>query len=124
VRNHKLIALPLTFIMVMLGWVCFKAENISVAMSVYKGMFGLQGFALTDKTAWAMNGLEYGALVLAYVIVFTIPRIMPKGVPPYGQPSWAHHVGIGRQIAIMSLFLLAVMKMISQSYSPFLYFQF
>jgi alginate O-acetyltransferase complex protein AlgI len=121
---HKLIALPLTFIMVMLGWVCFKAENISVAMSVYKGMFGLQGFALTDKTAWAMNGLEYGALVLAYVIVFTIPRIMPKGVPPYGQPSWAHHVGIGRQIAIMSLFLLAVMKMISQSYSPFLYFQF
>jgi alginate O-acetyltransferase complex protein AlgI len=121
---HKLIALPLTFVMVMLGWVCFKAENISVAMSVYKGMFGLQGFALTDKTAWAMNGLEYGALVLAYVIVFTIPRIMPKGVPPYGQPSWAHHVGIGRQIAIMSLFLLAVMKMISQSYSPFLYFQF
>lgn len=120
----KLIALPLTFLMVMMGWVCFKAENLGVAMDVYKGMAGLHGFALTDRTAWAMNGQEYAALIIAYVIVFTIPRLMPQGIPPYGQPSWAHFIGYGRQIAIALLFFVAVIKMISQSYSPFLYFQF
>ncbi len=120
----KWLAWPLTFVMVMIGWVCFKAENLTVAFDFYRGMIGVNGFGLTDRTAWAMNTLEYTALVIAYLVVYFVPKLMPKGVPPYGQPSWAHDIGIGRQLLVALLFVVAVMKMISQSYSPFLYFQF
>lgn len=120
----KWLAWPLTFVMVLLGWVCFKAENIHIAFGFYRGMLGLNGFGLTDRTAWAMNNFEYVMLAVAYLVVYFVPKLMPKGVPPYGQPSWAHDISITRQLVIAALFALAVMKMVSQSYSPFLYFQF
>ncbi|WP_246002210.1 MBOAT family O-acyltransferase [Pacificibacter maritimus] len=111
----KTIALPLTFLLVVLGWVVFRAPDLSSAFAMYGGMIGLNGIAITPNVAWQIQTSELVLMacagVLCFMPLFTswhIDRLAPK---------W-------KATAYIILTVLAVTRMASQSYSPFLYFQF
>ena len=120
----KLIALPFTFFLVMMGWVLFRAESVTSAFDLYGGMFGENGFGLTDATLWQITPLHITTLFIAYAIVFIVPRVWGENHREVMQPSWAASMSVKRQIVLSLLMLIAIMKMIAQSFSPFLYFQF
>jgi len=108
-----------TFILVLLGWVLFRSENISSAGQFYAGMFGANGFALSDLLAWQIQGLAVVALVIGYIIVFFVPYVEHISGVKISQSNnpILHSV-------VILLFIAAVIKLSAQSYSPFLYFQF
>lgn len=109
------IALPLTFLFVVLGWVVFRAPDISSALAFYGGMIGLNGFAISPDIMWQLRGSEFLMLGLAVTISFW-PAIAPRM-----RLQWSS----GAQAVICStLLLLAVTKMAADTASPFLYFQF
>ncbi len=120
----KLIAMPLTFLFVMIGWVLFRATDVTAAIGVYQGMLGMNGFGLSNDIAWSISRLQYATLIIAYIIVFVAPYSFHAVKTAKVNPNWAAELSLKSQVAICFLMILAVCKLIAQSFSPFLYFQF
>ena len=58
----------LTFLVVVIGWVVFRAENIDSATIMLKAMSGLNGFVLPD--AWLPKWGAFGLWLSAQGVVF------------------------------------------------------
>ncbi|MFC4455921.1 MBOAT family protein [Deinococcus sonorensis] len=117
------LTIPGTMLLVMLGWVMFRADNVHDAFRMYRGMFGLNGAGLSDTLAWQVQGSTLVTMLIALVLV-------------YVAPWWGNRVGdMSRTLRrpalastatllLMPLFVMAILKLSAQSYTPFLYFQF
>jgi alginate O-acetyltransferase complex protein AlgI len=115
------LAVPRTLFLVIIGWVTFRATSASEAFNFYAGMFGLNGFALSEAVAWQITGLQLTMLVLGYLLVYLGPwwRSYLLAVSPVRQQSL-----LNVHLTVMPLFILAVTRLSAQNFSPFLYFQF
>ena len=111
-----------TMLLVMLGWVMFRAENVGVALRMYGGMLGLNGVKLSDALAWQVTGSGVATMLLAVVIVYLAPLWPALVDRARSAPNVALATGVS--MLSMPLFLLSVLKLSAQSYTPFLYFQF
>ena len=105
---------PSTFLLVMVGWAIFRAPDFSSLSSLLGGLLGLGGTGSLHALIPIMKPLTVLTLVLTGVLAFWAPQ------------SWdiAARITWPRAIVFSSLFLLAIIKMIFSSYTPFLYFQF
>jgi len=111
----------LTLLFVVLGWVMFRSDNVGVALRMYGAMFRFDGAGLSDVYASVISSLEIATLLLA-VTVAAVTGTM--SLRPTSQPPLRAHGHLAMQLMIWPLFLLAILKLSAQSYSPFLYFQF
>jgi alginate O-acetyltransferase complex protein AlgI len=114
-----LLALPITFVLVLIGWVMFRAPTVERAVIMYKGMIGLNGIGLSSSLSWQITIFQMVTLAVAYGIVWGLPYVAKvTGRDKQGPVSPLLHW------AITPLLILAVLKLSAQSYTPFLYFQF
>ena len=107
------LAWPLTFLLVVIGWVMFRSPNIGTATSFYAGMIGLNGVSIRADIEWQMRDSEFVFLCLAAMLCI-VPALkrrlkMPQKLAP---------------VIYSFLLALSVTKLAADSYSPFLYFQF
>lgn len=107
------------FLLVVIGWVIFRAETVGKAFSIYGGMLGMNGYGISDALAWQINGLSIFMLFVGYIIIIGVPWFELK----IGKRIREWHSAPTHFVMIV-MFILAVMKLSAQSYSPFLYFQF
>ncbi|MEO0390241.1 MAG: MBOAT family protein [Pseudomonadota bacterium] len=110
-----LLAWPVTILIVMLGWVMFRAETVSHALRMYAGMSGAYGWRLPQQTAWQLQSVELAALIVGAVL-----SVFGRTLAGYLSvaPSALRHSG---SAALLATSCLAV---VAQTHSPFLYFQF
>ncbi|MCU0831692.1 MAG: MBOAT family protein [Rhizobiaceae bacterium] len=122
------IAWPLTIVLVIIGWVMFRAHSVSEAMAVYGGMAGLNGIGLTPEFAWKVTGLELAMLAAGIVLVFTERFVRPRHFAGRFKVPGISRAGVSRaslaHAGLAGLTGLAVLKLSADAYSPFLYFQF
>ncbi len=116
-------AVACTLLLVMVGWVLFRAPSVPRAAVMYAGMAGLHGFGVSDAFAWQISGTGLAALAIALVLTFAPARV-PGGRPGRrpGLPALRAPAASGP--AVVPLFLLGVAKLAADSFSPFLYFRF
>lgn len=107
----------LTFLLMLLSWVLFRADDLTAATDYFRAMLGL-----------AATG---GVAPLIGAAVYTPYHILVLGVSAFlvFQPVQAHDwaqapVSWGRATALGPLFVFCLMVMFSQEFNPFLYFQF
>lgn len=100
-----------TMVLVMIGWVMFRAANVTEAVRMFEGMLGLNGLGWSPDLAWQVTPDRLGVLAGAIVLVYALPWLR-------------RHGGQVLQYAPVPLFLWAVATLSSQSFTPFLYFQF
>ncbi|CAM3709189.1 MBOAT family O-acyltransferase [Deinococcus frigens] len=117
------LTIPGTMLLVILGWVMFRADNVPDALRMYGGMLGVNGFALSDTLAWQVRGSVLVTMLLAAVLVYVAP-LWGQRVGDVGSKLLRPTLAVGATVALLPLFVLAVMKLSAQSYTPFLYFQF
>jgi alginate O-acetyltransferase complex protein AlgI len=93
-----------------------------VAIDMYAGMAGLQGWGITDRLAWQLPPLSLTALAAGVATIYAAPYLSNPSpdTPDYHTRDWPVWV----QIALIFGMVLAVTRLAAQSYSPFLYFQF
>ncbi|MCL1079025.1 MBOAT family protein [Parashewanella spongiae] len=115
-KSFNPVAWLFTLFIVILGWVMFRANSVSEALSLYKAMFGFNG--LSSQSAIALDSIQTSVLVLAYVTI-VIAGFLPK-LKRKVQVKWSRIASY----MLVPLFAISVLKLSAQSYSPFLYFQF
>jgi len=108
-----------TMFLVITGWVLFRADDFTNALSVLKGMAGLQGIGISSFVLWQLPMTDLFTLLVAMVLVF-IPLLIKER--PY---FFAVNAGFKPAHGAMFLFfLLSIIRLSSEAYSPFLYFRF
>ena len=100
-----------TMLLVMVGWVLFRAADISGATRMFKGMLGFNGLPFSPPVEWHVTPDRIGILILGIGLVYAMPWLRRT------QGSYARYL-------LVPLFLWAVATLSSQSFTPFLYFQF
>ena len=131
----KPIAWAITFLCVVVGWVLFRAQNLSDGMAILQAMAGLKGVVLPDKVQGIFSWLSYLGVkfkpwnelsflpptpnyVLGSIGVLLAAILLPntQQMMEWFQPTkrWAIGIGILAAVSLLSLNRIA----------EFLYFQF
>ncbi len=108
--------IAVTFILVLIAWVFFRATTFAGALDYLGSMFGL--VAVPD-TALLLDGLLYTpysllSMALAAVIVWRAPQTW----------DWTRQMGPAKVVVVIGVFVSTVAVLSMQSYNPFIYFNF
>jgi alginate O-acetyltransferase complex protein AlgI len=113
------IAWLLTMVLVLLGWVMFRAVSVTQAVQIYAGMAGLNGLALSPETLILLRPTEVLFLLLGLAVLardFSAQRDLPAVLP-----RTAALFSFARPLLLLGGCFIALQ---ARSHSPFLYFQF
>ncbi|MEN2767357.1 MBOAT family O-acyltransferase [Ornithinibacillus xuwenensis] len=116
-----------TLILVMIGWVFFRADNFSYAFSYLGTMFGFNGNGIWDIDAqfyFYQNGI-----ILGIAIIGSTPLLMKifEAIQSKSQTSTLSNVflnQIGINTYIMLIFILSISYTVADTFNPFIYFRF
>ena len=108
----------LTMFFVVIGWVIFRAESLAHAVSYLRAMFGLSGQPLLDGmfTGW----FSQNVILLAVGALLCTPLVREFFEKTKEKPA----VNVLRLATLCALFVLSVASLVSNSYNPFIYFNF
>ena len=107
-----------TLFFVIMGWVLFRAENLTSAISYMKDMFGFGSMGLMcDKVIFYLSENKFEFI---FGILFCIPVF--KYVPEKIKNGKIANVVY--PIVLMTLFVFAVSCIVKGAYNPFIYFNF
>ncbi len=123
------VSLPLTLLLVLLGWVVFRAENLSIAANIYTGMLGFNGLSLTSALSLAFTREALLMLLVAASVAAFEPWLrdlfQPEQDVTFGSDgTMVMQTSIALPLTILLLGVVTVLKLADSAYSPFLYFQF
>ncbi|HVR63776.1 MAG TPA: MBOAT family O-acyltransferase, partial [Polyangia bacterium] len=106
----------ITFVVVCLSWVFFRAKTLGQAVVYFKSMLGLgAATSAADAVAGAMYTPYHGAMfILCAITVWGMPNTW----------EFTSRLSVRRSVGGMALLALAVLMMWTQTVNPFLYFQF
>ena len=107
-----------TMLFVIIGWVIFRVETISDGWVFLQSMFGFRGNPLTDGVF--TEYFRQNTLLLLCGILLSTPlfRWLKEKT---ANSTLADYI---RVIALFAVFLLSIVSLVSNSYNPFIYFNF
>jgi alginate O-acetyltransferase complex protein AlgI len=110
-----------TLLVVMIGWVFFRAETLTGAIAFLRSMAGLADAAPSVYTvAWYLTPELW--LALAAGVIGSAPWV-PALAARVDQDR-SRLVPLLNTAALMALLLLSIMSMAARTYNPFIYFRF
>ncbi|MEM7471168.1 MAG: MBOAT family O-acyltransferase [Pseudomonadota bacterium] len=103
-----------TMLIVLLGWVMFRAVDVAQAFSMYQGMFGFNGYSFTASFLYATQQIEVVALTIGILLSTVAPHLR------FADFEWPF-----ARVTLSACFMVAASFVLSaRLHSPFLYFQF
>lgn len=66
-RSFNPVKWVFTFLLVVMGWVIFRAENLHVAYRMYGAMFSFSDWHLSELLESSLTGLQIATLIVAYI---------------------------------------------------------
>lgn len=110
--------------LVIVGWVVFRAPDFESAVALYRGMVGVDGWGPVAQLGWQLSSLALLTLALSFVIVYAEPFIPDLRRRLVQLSRRTQLLWPATRVLLFVLFLLAVIKLQAEAFSPFLYFQF
>ncbi|MDE7310789.1 MAG: MBOAT family protein [Eubacterium sp.] len=113
-----------SMLIVVLGWVFFRADTMTYAVGYIKAMFGVADLNFIPfKVTYYLNARIGLILIVACFCSMPIRnRVFDKVIRYFKNQDWV--IEAGRCICYLTVFLLAVVSLVSGSYNAFIYFQF
>ena len=108
-----------TMVIVGISWVFFRAETYSSIKDMISGMFGLNGFLLSNSVNWQLSRFSLAVTALSIVIL-----AIEKKYDDNDSLNRFRETGLVKTVFLFILFAASVLKILADSYSPFLYFRF
>jgi alginate O-acetyltransferase complex protein AlgI len=115
-RFPRPIRIGINFFIVLITWVFFRSDNLSSAIKYLGSMFGA---SMEYEGALLIGSIIYSRY---HILIFLCCVI----VVWFGKHSWqiAEKVTPIKVAIMIILFIISLMGMFTQSFNPFLYFQF
>ena len=108
------------------GWVLFRFDNMQEIITVFKGMFGMNGNALSNFETTTI--VSSNAFIIAFCAIVSTPIVKKiGGLLRYtfmDKKAVNFIYAVGRIAIPLILLLLSTAALVGDSYNPFLYFQF
>ncbi|MBQ6841385.1 MAG: MBOAT family protein [Bacilli bacterium] len=117
-RKHNVISHFYVMFVVIIGYVIFSIEDMTVLSNYFQGLFGFGGIPFINDT-FKFYLSNYGLMIFIGMI-FCLP-IFTK-VPDKIKDNAL--INVLKGIAYIVLFLISICFIVSDSYNPFLYFRF
>jgi len=112
----RLLRVAATFVLVVIGWVFFRAADLHTAFNYLASMFG---FGLSLPSRFLVGGLIYKPY---YIISMLIAAAVAwKGVQTW---DWTQKMTMPKVAGCFALGWLALVVLATQEYNPFIYFTF
>ena len=113
----------LLMLAVIIGWVAFRAHDMTSAMAMYGAMFLPGSLHISDALAWQVTPDQWWCMLIAVVLVY-LPLLGDR--LPFQRP--VEEMGVlwryGWAAAPLAGFVLGMILLYSRAAVPFLYFQF
>jgi alginate O-acetyltransferase complex protein AlgI len=109
-----------TFLLVVFGWVLFRAEGVGDALDVYAAMFSPQFGELPTRVDEALVAPAVVALSIGVASALLPRRLVMGRLLQGGWEGWP----LRARAAVMAAVPFAAITVAAGSFSPFLYFQF
>lgn len=114
-----------TLLFVIVGWVFFRSPSVEAASSFIHGMIGFNGLNVRAENAWQIKVFSLAVLAIGFAISLSEPlliKLFSRGqVSSMVVPRPANLL-LGFTASVLGLF--AIVKLVADSETPFLYFQF
>ncbi|MBI3265300.1 MAG: MBOAT family protein [Acidobacteria bacterium] len=112
----SLVRTSLTFTLVLVTWVFFRAPDVVTAARYLGAMFGM---GVPQEGAGLLGGLIYrpyyvGTFAIAALVTWTCPQTW----------DWTRTLTWRRSLAILLIFGLSVVALLTQAFNPFIYYIF
>nr|WP_309098531.1 MBOAT family protein [Fredinandcohnia onubensis] len=107
-------------VIVMIGWVFFRADNFSYSLNYIKTLFGIHGQGLVDRQALYYIH-DYG-LLYSIAILCSTPIINKLILAMEKSTNRIIHLLI--RILYIVLLILTIIYLVNSTYNPFIYFRF
>lgn len=117
-----------TMLVVTLGWVLFKLEDLMVALDYIGAMFHVKNHTYNAFSVWYyLDKRLIFFLVVALIAMVPWAQLLPRYVSSYIADfcsSDAPKYKIPRYVCLAIVLVLCMIFMVNNTYSPFIYFQF
>ena len=115
-RLPRPVAVAVTFVLVLVTWVFFRAPDLPAALAYLRAMFGA---AAGSTTAGLLQGIMWRpyylvSFLVAATLVWTAPQTW----------DFTRRIGWPKAAYVLGVFALALVVLSTQSYNPFIYFIF
>lgn len=101
----------------------FRAPTVADGFRVYAGMLGMNGWN-GDGAHLFYPGLALLMIPAAYLLVYLVEPLFIGRQPYVAATPWQQRADLVYLAVAIPLFVIAVSRLLAQSYSPFLYFAF
>jgi alginate O-acetyltransferase complex protein AlgI len=113
-----------TLLVVMVGWVLFRAESVEVMVRMLKGMLGLHAATPDVWFVVRMTRELVFALLLGAVLSFPVAQRLGRFVAELSAPLARGATRWGLALGTLALLVLSAARLASGTYNPFIYFKF
>lgn len=121
-RGFSVVGWLYTTVVVFVGWLCFRLPNVSSFFLYLRNMLGMDIGELTFTWRYFLTAKTIALLCISVAGIFLCSRekvrAVYRGLMQY--PGW---VGV-KYVIMLALFALSYTAILSNGYSPFLYFQY
>ena len=112
-----------TMLIVVIGWVFFRADTIEYAMGYLRIMFGLQqpydvGFSI----GYYLNKLVIVTIIIGVVSSLPIVKLIGNKMTEVFKHKLT--IQVLKNVYMYILFLISIMLIVTSTYNPFIYFRF
>jgi hypothetical protein len=115
----------MTLLMVLLGWVLFRASDLTQAAAYFRTMFGLNHVPLTDGTL-TFYFKDYLSVLMAGLLCSTplFARLKDRLAGKNEKGACAAGTEAAVWVIQLALFLISVGALLMGAHNPFIYFNF
>lgn len=119
--QYKLIRIPATFLIVMLGWVVFRADDIPGALNYYRALFAFDGLPPVQLYNAKLITILAVATFFSFITLTSFGR--KWGTDFFESPYQGRKLPM-YFIAAVILLTLSVSSLATGAFNPFIYFRF
>jgi len=126
-RLGKIVTVPLTFLLVLIGWVIFRSESIGFAEQYFFRMFDISRMnnMITDVLSVELIGNRQMAILFIALAISLFPESGFETIKNKIDCYSARPFGLWiKAIVTLSLIWLSLMSLTNNSFKPFIYLRF
>lgn len=124
IKGHNVIRWFYAMLLVTMGWVVFRSDNLVDAGNYYASMFGLNQNGFLSSYAWMF--LRENAIFFVAGVLLCIPfgKRVNQWIAQKQAGFMKNVIDVAYPPAMMGLFLICVVYLVKGTYNPFIYFNF